>query len=101
MIPYLTAERDELRSKKTVIEGGDLYSQNCTSCHGTKGRGDGVEAERLEFVPTNLVQGIGEKSDNVILARIALGKGKSMSPFQKLLSELEMWSIIDCVHDQK
>ncbi len=33
--------------------GKQLYSQNCTGCHGIEGRGDGTMAAELEPTPTN------------------------------------------------
>lgn len=37
-------------------EGRAFFAANCTSCHGTSGRGDGPAASGLRPAPTNLTQ---------------------------------------------
>jgi hypothetical protein len=44
--------------------GEDLYSENCVSCHGVTGRGDGVNASKLSTSPADLTK-IAARRDGV------------------------------------
>lgn len=46
-----------ISTPEAVQHGAELFAQNCVSCHGPKGEGDGVAGENLSPRPRNLVQG--------------------------------------------
>lgn len=46
-----------MSSPEAIQHGAQLFAQNCVSCHGPKGEGDGVAGENLSPRPRNLVQG--------------------------------------------
>ena len=52
--PYRSLSNPLPRSAETVERGGLLYHQNCASCHGATGRGDGAAAHELSPPPANL-----------------------------------------------
>ncbi len=43
----------EISSPQQITQGKALYNTNCTACHGTKGRGDGVAGAALKPQPRN------------------------------------------------
>jgi high-affinity iron transporter len=66
-----------------VAEGEGLYLQNCVSCHGLTGMGDGTLARSLSKLPSELgsFEWGAERSDSVIAAAIANGvPGSPMPP---------------------
>jgi mono/diheme cytochrome c family protein len=73
-----------------------VYRQECQSCHGEKGRGDGPQAASLALKPLDW-------SDPSILAQKSLqdlfdatrqGDGQGMPAFSSVLDEGQMWSVV-------
>lgn len=48
----------------TERSGADLFKQNCVSCHGRSGAGDGPLADQLPVPPANL-RGLSAANDGV------------------------------------
>jgi mono/diheme cytochrome c family protein len=94
MIPYLSASLPENPSNDRLQNGANLYTLQCMKCHGETGEGDGLEGAELQTTPSNLILSAREKSPNVLLAWIALGKGEDMPSFKAALSQDEMWDIV-------
>jgi cytochrome c5 len=57
--------------------GSELYSRNCSVCHGKTGRGDGSAAASLNPKPTNLADSTfqGSRTDDQLTEAIARGTG--------------------------
>lgn len=75
--------------------GSELYSSNCSACHGEKGMGDGPASVGLEPSPSNFIK--PELHNNIAPFQayntIQLGiPGTSMMPFTQL-SEKEVWAL--------
>jgi hypothetical protein len=82
-----------------VAEGQALYQQNCVSCHGANGQGDGPAASALNPKPPdlNLVQ--SGLSDGYLVWRIT--EGGMMEPFRSVMpawkgifNEDKTWKLI-------
>lgn len=83
-----------------VSNGKRLYAQNCVSCHGESGDGNGPSAQGLEPQPTALSsrEAMGNKAPIEAYHTIKFGvEGTSMAPFSGL-SEKEVWDIAFYVH---
>jgi mono/diheme cytochrome c family protein len=73
-----------------------IYRQACQSCHGEKGRGDGLQAASLGLKPLDW-------SDPAVLAQKSLqdlfdatrqGDGQGMPAFSSTFDESQMWSVV-------
>ena len=81
--------------------GRQLYSQNCTSCHGIAGAGDGPAGRNVDPKPPPI--GVrAETSDltptlayNVISVGV---RGTSMPGFASVLSPQDRWNIVNYVY---
>jgi mono/diheme cytochrome c family protein len=90
-----------LRATDSVLTDGQrIYEQNCASCHGESGRGDGPAAEVLSPQPANL-RHLGHMSmmanDAYLFWTIADGGepiDTDMPAFNESLSDDEIWSVI-------
>jgi len=83
------------RSAPDLATGAKLYTQNCASCHGAEGRGDGPVAKGLEPAPSNFhdLERMAQRSAYGLYNTITLGvEGTSMASF-KQLSEQERWAL--------
>jgi len=84
---------------KTLTSGQILFDNNCTSCHGEKGRGDGPAGKNLNPRPANIARfaKMPMASDAYLFWTISEGGvpvQSAMPPFKKGLSEQEIWEII-------
>ncbi len=92
---------------QTDIKLGErIYLENCAACHGQKGDGKGLEADRLKTKPRDFTTGIYKfrstpsgslPSDQDIFRTISRGvRGTSMLA-QLHLSEQERWAVTEYV----
>ncbi|MWJ28124.1 c-type cytochrome [Halomonas sp. ZH2S] len=83
-----------------VLETGErLYTNNCASCHGESGLGDGLAADSLNPKPANITafSRMPMASDAYLYWTIAEGGApvnSAMPAFQQNLEEEEIWSLI-------
>jgi len=93
------------KSMSTNTANGKIqYNQNCLSCHGKKGLGDGPLAASLSKRPKNINKKFKDiwKPDNRLTRQILLGKPKSGMPaFKGVLSESDAEDIIAYVRTIK
>ena len=83
----------------TIRAGKELFADNCASCHGEKGLGDGEAGKELNPKPANLamIQGKWIATDGFYMWAISEGGEKlktGMPAFKDALSENERWQII-------
>lgn len=86
-------------SPDIVRDGAVLYAENCASCHGARGFGDGEAGRVLNPRPANLAHMIRMPmlNDEYLLWTIAEGGapvGSEMPAFKEILTENEMWKIV-------
>ncbi|MFZ0453036.1 MAG: cytochrome c [Ignavibacteriaceae bacterium] len=78
-------------------KGEKLFVQNCTTCHGTSGKGDGPTADMLDKKPANLKSSkVQKESDGSLFWKITNGKG-AMASYKKDLSEEQRWQLVNYV----
>ena len=87
------------QTSATVDAGGRLYADNCASCHGASGLGDGEAGRALTPSPALLAQMIRMPmmADEYLLWAISergAAFGTDMPGFKDGLSEDEVWKII-------
>lgn len=97
--PYATMTNPLPKSRATIRRGGIIYAQQCQSCHGAKGKGDGPEGLKLSPRPGDLAW-LSEmqvsKSDAYMYWTIAEGGApisSTMPAFKHDLTPEEIWSV--------
>lgn len=77
-----------------LAEGKQLFTDNCSFCHGEQGKGDGPVGEVYVPRPANLtIARIRALTDGAIYERITNGFS-TMPAFRKRLAPDERWTII-------
>ncbi len=75
--------------------GQRVYADNCASCHGAQGRGDGAAATDLDPAPSDLSDParMAERTLYALYSTVTLGvEGTAMASFDSL-SDDERWSV--------
>lgn len=99
---YLSITNPFSNEESSIVSGAAIYKANCASCHGEKGKGDGVVAKSLDPAPTNIYATHSAASDGYLFWRISEGGGfepfsSSMPGWKTILSEEEIWQVISYI----
>jgi mono/diheme cytochrome c family protein len=98
--PYSSMSNPLPRTRETVERGAKVYEQNCASCHGTTGAGDGPMARTISPPPANLLwlsQMPMVQWDPFMYWTVAEGGaqyGNAMPAFKDTLSKDDIWAVI-------
>jgi mono/diheme cytochrome c family protein len=85
----------------SIKEGKDLFAQNCKSCHGAKGKGDGTKAEKIEISCGDFSSDeFAKVTDGEAFWKTTEGR-KPMPSFKEKLSDNERWAIINYIRTLK
>lgn len=81
--------------------GAEVYAQNCTTCHGARGDGDGPLSETLDPKPARHSDGAYMNTlDDAYLAAVireggaAVGKSALMAPWSATLDDQDIANVI-------
>lgn len=85
---------------ESIARGRMLFVQNCISCHGETGRGDGPLAAMLPLPPANLYDHVPYHPDQFFYNVITRGIGGIMPAFGNTISEEDRWNILNFLRDQ-
>jgi putative copper export protein/mono/diheme cytochrome c family protein len=86
-------------SAQSIIRGYDLFMENCATCHGPQGHGDGPAAQSLTTKPPDLTaEHIYGHPDGDLFWWITRGKSGVMPAFGAALDENARWNLIDFIH---
>jgi len=82
-------------------DAATIYAQQCTSCHGAKGKGDGPAGQYLNPKPSDFAVSLKGKSDDWIAKAItgggsAVGESPVMPPFASLTGD-QVKALVDYV----
>jgi len=79
----------------SLARGGEVYRQNCVSCHGTLGAGDGPLAASLNPKPADLTDSaMAEQTLVDLYRRITIGVVNTAMPsFESKLSADDRWAV--------
>ncbi|MBI1967639.1 MAG: FTR1 family protein [Gemmatimonadetes bacterium] len=83
--------------RPSLARGGQVYREQCASCHGDQGRGDGSKSQTVEGPPpANLADlaVMGSVTQQDIYRKILIGvAGTAMPEFGETLSEEDRWAV--------
>ncbi len=77
-----------------LATGREIWVTQCKSCHGKKGQGDGVKAEKIDIPVANFTSEKYKKlSDGELYFKATAGR-KPMPSFHDELSDIERWCVV-------
>jgi len=81
----------------SVAAGKKVYVENCESCHGPKGRGDGLLAKDLDRRPGNLAnETMWDQTDGELFWKITQGN-RPMPAFGDFMAEEPRWQVVSYI----
>jgi mono/diheme cytochrome c family protein len=86
------------RSNAALSAAKAIFNDQCVSCHGETGKGDGPDAMMYEVQPADLTDAhmMGMMSDGEIFFKISEGR-KPMPAFKKSLTDEQRWQLVHFV----
>lgn len=84
-------------SMEELLEGQQLYSQNCAACHGEYGKGDGVYSQGEQYLklPTNFTDPSFINSALLQGKILRGGMGTGMPYWGTIFAEEQTWALVD------
>ena len=98
-----TAGDEQLRNPfgptpESLAAGEAAYVQNCQTCHGTEGRGDGPAAPGLTPPPADLVIHVPLHRERDLFRFIHDGiPGTAMAPLGSRMTDNEIWHVVNYI----
>ncbi|MBF0240540.1 MAG: cytochrome c [SAR324 cluster bacterium] len=84
------------KTPESVARGGLIFNENCASCHGTDGRGDGPAASGFSPQPANLLELAKARSEGELAWRISNGFG-AMPAWKSVLQDEDIWHVVNFI----
>ncbi len=82
---------------KAAKEGQNLFNIYCATCHGNKGKGNGIQAATLNPKPKDLTSKEAQKqSDGALFWKITTGNPPMVS-WKYTLTEKQRWQVVDYI----
>ncbi len=85
---------------QSIAIGRSLYTQNCATCHGDTGRGDGPQAPSLPVAPADFRVHIPYHQDEFFFQVMTNGLGTIMPAFGQSLTEDERWHLLNFLQSE-
>jgi mono/diheme cytochrome c family protein len=104
--PYRSTKNPLLKTEATFSRGAAIYHQNCASCHGDSGHGDGPAGLLLSPPPADLAwlaampMSQWDSYMNWTVSEGGVPFGTAMPAFKGALSREEIWAVIGYVQNQ-
>ena len=85
----------------SIVSGSARYARDCSGCHGSQGRGDGLAAASIALTPANLIEHASRHRAGDLFWVIAHGvPGTPMPAFAPQLTDVEVWELIQFLRAQ-
>ncbi len=86
--------------EESLARGEKIYAQQCATCHGDGGMGDGPAGQSLDPAPAPIAHTSQMLGDSYLFWRISEGGAQfntAMIPYKSILSEQEIWDVINYI----
>lgn len=80
-----------------TLEGKKIYTQLCVTCHGNKGKGDGIGAPGLPKPPADHTSDFVQKQKDGALYWIITEGNKPMPAYKTTLTATQRWSVVNYI----
>ena len=84
-------------NEASLIPGKKLYTQLCVTCHGEKGKGDGIAAPGLSVRPADHTSDFVQRQTDGALFWVISAGYKTMPPYKSALTATQRWQVINYI----
>lgn len=98
--PYAGLVNPVPEDEDSLSRGEEIFAQNCATCHGDGGMGDGPGGSNLDPAPAPIAHTSQMMADDYLFWRISEGGkpfGTAMIPYIDILDEQARWDVINYV----
>lgn len=78
-----------------IVEGKKIYTMYCVTCHGSKGKGDGIAAPGLSKPPADHTSDFVQKQTDGALFWIITEGNNPMPTYKTTLTETQRWQVVN------
>ncbi len=82
---------------EATLEGKKIYIQYCVTCHGNKGKGDGIAAPGLAKPPADHTSDFVQKQTDGALYWIISQGNNPMPTYKTTLTETQRWQVVNFI----
>jgi mono/diheme cytochrome c family protein len=82
---------------EATTEGKKIYTQYCVTCHGSKGKGDGIAAPGLPKPPADHTSDFVQKQTDGALFWIITEGNNPMPTYKTVLTETQRWQVVNYI----
>ena len=82
---------------EATLEGKKIYMMYCVTCHGSKGKGDGIAAPGLSKPPADHTSDFVQKQTDGALFWIITEGNNPMPTYKTTLTETQRWQVVNFV----
>lgn len=80
-----------------TTEGKQVYIKFCVTCHGNKGKGDGIAAPGLPKRPADHTSDFVQKQTDGAIYWIITEGNLPMPTYKKVLTETQRWQVVNYI----
>lgn len=104
--PYAGMKNTYDGNAEAAAEGKQIYMDNCATCHGDSGKGDGPGGASLKIKPADLSEPAANDPDDFLIWLIseggaAAGKSPDMPVWKETLSQDEIMKVLTHIRSYK
>jgi mono/diheme cytochrome c family protein len=82
---------------EATLEGKKIYTLYCATCHGSKGKGDGIAAPGLSRPPADHTSDFVQKQTDGALFWIITEGNNPMPTYKTTLTETQRWQVVNYI----
>jgi mono/diheme cytochrome c family protein len=82
---------------EATLEGKKIYTLYCATCHGSKGKGDGIAAPGLSKPPADHTSDFVQKQTDGAIFWIITEGNNPMPTYKTTLKELQRWQVVNYI----
>ncbi|MFI5157006.1 MAG: c-type cytochrome, partial [Chitinophagales bacterium] len=82
---------------QATLDGKKVYTMYCVTCHGSKGKGDGIAAPGLAKPPADHTSDFVQKQTDGALFWIITEGNSPMPTYKSTLTETQRWQVVNYI----